>query len=123
MLSKFRHPNLVLLLGFARAPGKGYLVYEFLDGGDVRSVLQKAADAGKAAAPGDEGLFPCARAPRHPRQLDRIGGGRNRGAGCQKQGLTIIHFLELSHCWTHFTASKQCSTQSETLLLPPSRVG
>lgn len=44
LLSRCRHPNLVLLLGFAkeRGPyGKGALVYELLPGGDLHARLQK----------------------------------------------------------------------------------
>eukprot|EP00929_Paragymnodinium_shiwhaense_P115032 TRINITY_DN83627_c0_g1_i1.p1 TRINITY_DN83627_c0_g1~~TRINITY_DN83627_c0_g1_i1.p1 ORF type:complete len:746 (-),score=158.28 TRINITY_DN83627_c0_g1_i1:95-2332(-) len=44
VLSRFRHPNLVILMGFARAPAQSkerYLVYELLSGGDVCSRLQK----------------------------------------------------------------------------------
>jgi serine/threonine protein kinase len=42
VLSKFRHPNLVILLGFARGPRKErYLVYEFLDRGDVHARMEK----------------------------------------------------------------------------------
>lgn len=45
VLSKFRHPNLVILLGFARGPRKErYLVYEFLSGGDLHARLEKDRD-------------------------------------------------------------------------------
>eukprot|EP00434_Breviolum_minutum_P001801 symbB.v1.2.001594.t1/scaffold88.1/size340390/29 len=41
VLSKFRHPNLVILMGFAKnGPGR-LLVYEHLGGGDVFNRLQK----------------------------------------------------------------------------------
>ncbi|CEL95807.1 unnamed protein product [Vitrella brassicaformis CCMP3155] len=43
VLSKFRHPCLVILMGFARAkqgPFR-YLVYEFMKGGDVNTRLRK----------------------------------------------------------------------------------
>lgn len=37
VLSRFRHPNLVILMGFARHAATGWrsLIYEFLAGGDV----------------------------------------------------------------------------------------
>lgn len=41
VLSKFRHPNLVILLGFARNGRERYLVYELLPGGDIHSRLAK----------------------------------------------------------------------------------
>ncbi|CEM37162.1 unnamed protein product [Vitrella brassicaformis CCMP3155] len=43
VLSKFRHPCLVILMGFARAKQGPYryLVYEFMKGGDVGTRLQK----------------------------------------------------------------------------------
>jgi len=41
VLSKFRHPNLVILLGFARNGKERYLVYELLSGGDMYSRLAK----------------------------------------------------------------------------------
>jgi len=42
VLSKFRHPNLVILMGFARHDSKRYLVYELLSGGDVYKRLQRS---------------------------------------------------------------------------------
>lgn len=41
VLSRFRHPNLVILMGFARHGRERYLVYELLPGGDVHSRLNK----------------------------------------------------------------------------------
>lgn len=41
VLSRFRHPNLVILMGFARNGRERYLVYELLPGGDVNSRLNK----------------------------------------------------------------------------------
>jgi len=43
VLSRFRHPNLVILMGFCRHAENGSrsLVYEFLAGGDVSARLQK----------------------------------------------------------------------------------
>mmetsp|Transcript_20388 Transcript_20388/g.44420 ORF Transcript_20388/g.44420 Transcript_20388/m.44420 type:complete len:548 (-) Transcript_20388:136-1779(-) len=41
VLSRFRHPNLVILLGFARNGRERYLVYELLPGGDVNGRLGK----------------------------------------------------------------------------------
>mmetsp|Transcript_25428 Transcript_25428/g.58557 ORF Transcript_25428/g.58557 Transcript_25428/m.58557 type:complete len:602 (-) Transcript_25428:78-1883(-) len=41
VLSRFRHPNLVILLGFARNMRERYLIYEFLQGGDVHSKMEK----------------------------------------------------------------------------------
>ena len=43
MLSKFRHPNLVILMGFAVNGSQRLLVYEYLSGGDVSRRLQKCA--------------------------------------------------------------------------------
>lgn len=42
VLSKFRHPNLVILMGFAREASRRFLVYELLAGGDVYRRLQKS---------------------------------------------------------------------------------
>jgi serine/threonine protein kinase len=42
VLSKFRHPNLVILMGFARESSRRFLVYELLAGGDVYRRLQKS---------------------------------------------------------------------------------
>eukprot|EP00931_Biecheleriopsis_adriatica_P101694 TRINITY_DN76779_c0_g1_i1.p1 TRINITY_DN76779_c0_g1~~TRINITY_DN76779_c0_g1_i1.p1 ORF type:complete len:1111 (-),score=216.91 TRINITY_DN76779_c0_g1_i1:84-3416(-) len=44
VLSRFRHPNLVILMGFARHAETGWrsLVYEFLAGGDVSRRLQRS---------------------------------------------------------------------------------
>jgi hypothetical protein len=39
-LSKFRHPNLVTLMGWAKAPGQRFIVYELLQGGDVSKRLK-----------------------------------------------------------------------------------
>ena len=41
VLSKFRHPNLVILMGFSRRIKERFLVYELLPGGDLCSRLQK----------------------------------------------------------------------------------
>jgi serine/threonine protein kinase len=41
VLSKFRHPNLVILMGFSRRMKERFLVYELLPGGDLCSRLQK----------------------------------------------------------------------------------
>ncbi|CAJ1419630.1 unnamed protein product [Effrenium voratum] len=43
VLSRFRHPNLVILMGFARNGRERYLVYELLPGGDVHDRLNKDA--------------------------------------------------------------------------------
>ena len=43
VLSKFRHPNLVILMGFAVNGTQRLLVYEYLAGGDVSRRLQKCA--------------------------------------------------------------------------------
>lgn len=43
MLSKFRHPNLVILMGFARNGPERLLVYEMLAGGDVHRRLQRSS--------------------------------------------------------------------------------
>lgn len=41
VLSKFRHPNLVILMGLSRNGRDRYLIYELLPGGDLCSRLQK----------------------------------------------------------------------------------
>jgi serine/threonine protein kinase len=41
VLSKFRHPNLVILMGFSRNGKDRYLLYELLPGGDLCSRLQR----------------------------------------------------------------------------------
>jgi len=41
VLSKFRHPNLVVLMGWAREGSRRFLIYEFLSGGDVFQRLAK----------------------------------------------------------------------------------
>jgi len=48
MLSKFRHPNLVTLLGWGKHDSFRYLVYELLAGGDVFQRLQKSKRSGGA---------------------------------------------------------------------------
>jgi serine/threonine protein kinase len=40
VLSKFRHPNLVILMGFSRNVRDRYLIYELLPGGDLCSRIQ-----------------------------------------------------------------------------------
>jgi serine/threonine protein kinase len=42
MLSKFRHPNLVTLLGWGKHDSSRYLIYELLSGGDAFQRLQKS---------------------------------------------------------------------------------
>lgn len=42
VLSKFRHPNLVILMGFARHGTQRSLVYEMLAGGDVHKRLHRS---------------------------------------------------------------------------------
>jgi len=42
VLSKFRHPNLVILMGFARHGTQRSLVYELLAGGDVHKRLHRS---------------------------------------------------------------------------------
>lgn len=44
VLSKFRHPNLVILMGFAKNGPQRLLVYEHLGGGDVFRRLQRCQD-------------------------------------------------------------------------------
>lgn len=46
ILSKFRHPNLVVLMGWAQRGTRRFLVYEFLAGGDVSQRLEKALAPG-----------------------------------------------------------------------------
>jgi serine/threonine protein kinase len=47
VLSRFRHPNLVTLLGWGRHRQNKYLVYELLPGGDLQGKLHKSRE-GKA---------------------------------------------------------------------------
>lgn len=51
MLSKFRHPNLVTLLGWGQHGLCAYLVYELLEGGDVWQRLHKSRKQGAAGRP------------------------------------------------------------------------
>lgn len=44
ILSKFRHPNVVVLMGWARQDTRRFLIYEMLTGGDVFGRLQKSKD-------------------------------------------------------------------------------
>merc|ERR1719262_863402 len=46
VLSKFRHPNLVILMGFARRDSQRFLVYEMLEGGDLHKKLQRSCQEG-----------------------------------------------------------------------------
>jgi len=46
VLSKFRHPNLVILMGFARHGSQRALVYELLAGGDVHKRLHRSCVEG-----------------------------------------------------------------------------
>mmetsp|Transcript_12317 Transcript_12317/g.28866 ORF Transcript_12317/g.28866 Transcript_12317/m.28866 type:complete len:474 (-) Transcript_12317:6-1427(-) len=51
MLSKFRHPNLILLMGWGRQDACRFLVYEFLPGGDVHGKLTSCKNSGAVKAP------------------------------------------------------------------------
>lgn len=42
MLSRFKHKNLVTLMGFGQRKGEKYLVYELMPGGDVEGKLKKS---------------------------------------------------------------------------------
>lgn len=44
ILSKFRHPNLVVLMGWAREGSRRFLIYEFMPGGDLTGRLQKSKE-------------------------------------------------------------------------------
>lgn len=44
ILSKFRHPNVVVLMGWAREGARRFLIYEYLPGGDVCGRLNKCKD-------------------------------------------------------------------------------
>ncbi|CAE8618022.1 unnamed protein product, partial [Polarella glacialis] len=44
ILSKFRHPNLVVLMGWAKHESCRFLLYEFLSGGDLCARLQKSRE-------------------------------------------------------------------------------
>lgn len=52
MLSKFRHPNLVTLMGWGQRGLSRYLVYEYLAGGDVFQRLRKSRMSIGSKAPG-----------------------------------------------------------------------
>jgi len=45
-LSKFRHPNLVTLMGWGKGHGRRYLVYELLAGGDICHRLRACHSSG-----------------------------------------------------------------------------
>lgn len=47
VLSRFRHPNLVTLMGWGAGTTHRFLVYELLVGGDVSNRLKKCRDSGK----------------------------------------------------------------------------
>eukprot|EP00434_Breviolum_minutum_P012935 symbB.v1.2.011403.t1/scaffold764.1/size165801/9 len=42
VLSRFRHPHLVTLMGFGQREGEKYLVYELMPGGDVEAKLRQS---------------------------------------------------------------------------------
>ncbi|CAJ1334937.1 unnamed protein product [Effrenium voratum] len=42
VLSRFRHPHLVTLMGFGQREGQKYLVYELMPGGDVEGKLRQS---------------------------------------------------------------------------------
>lgn len=48
VLSKFRHPHLVTLMGFARHRNLRFLVYEYLDGGDLSQRIRRCASHEKS---------------------------------------------------------------------------
>jgi len=56
ILSKFRHPNLVVLMGWSQRDTRRFLVYEFLGGGDVSQRLEKAKMPGGHPFPWQERL-------------------------------------------------------------------
>jgi len=67
VLSRFRHPHLVTLMGFGQREGEKYLVYELMPGGDVeaklrqsRAWLEKQKQSGVPASllDGSEAPFP-----------------------------------------------------------------
>jgi len=47
VLSKIRHQNIVLLMGFVRTPMYNYLVYEYMPGGDVKNRLRASREGVK----------------------------------------------------------------------------
>lgn len=55
VLSRFRHPNLVMLLGWGQNENSRYLVYELLSGGDVARRLYQCK-SGKAPFPWQQRL-------------------------------------------------------------------
>ena len=83
VLSKFRHPNLVILMGFARwsdgsasartktnnpevatwGPSTRFLVYELLDGGDVCARITNVPGASPAPSPSAAAASPTAKFP------------------------------------------------------------
>eukprot|EP00403_Amphidinium_massartii_P003026 CAMPEP_0178374818 /NCGR_PEP_ID=MMETSP0689_2-20121128/2569_1 /TAXON_ID=160604 /ORGANISM="Amphidinium massartii, Strain CS-259" /LENGTH=651 /DNA_ID=CAMNT_0019994793 /DNA_START=77 /DNA_END=2029 /DNA_ORIENTATION=- len=58
VLSRFRHPNLVILMGFARHTETGgrSLIYEYLSGGDVSKRLQQSRRSSQGYKPFDARL-------------------------------------------------------------------
>ncbi|CAE7280020.1 CCR2, partial [Symbiodinium pilosum] len=59
MLSKFRHPNLVTLLGWGSHGSSRYLVYELLSGGDLFRRLHKSRSQTPTPFPWHERLSVC----------------------------------------------------------------
>jgi len=59
MLSKFRHPNLVTLLGWGSHGSSRYLVYELLSGGDLFRRLHKSRSQSPTPFPWHERLSVC----------------------------------------------------------------
>merc|ERR1719188_2727744 len=60
MLSKFRHPHLVTLLGWGQHGMSRYLVYEYLAGGDVFQRLRACRrNVGAHPFPWNERLSVC----------------------------------------------------------------
>ncbi|CAK0903220.1 unnamed protein product, partial [Prorocentrum cordatum] len=49
ILSKFRHPNLVVLMGWACEGSRRFLIYEYLNGGDVQQRLRRCKESPDSA--------------------------------------------------------------------------
>lgn len=51
VLSKFRHPHLVVLIGWARQDTRRFLIYEYLGGGDVQQRLRMCIEQSAISFP------------------------------------------------------------------------
>eukprot|EP01056_Protomagalhaensia_sp_Gyna25_P004927 Protomagalhaensia_sp_Gyna_25__4926@NODE_529_length_3205_cov_58_940303_g413_i0_p1_GENE_NODE_529_length_3205_cov_58_940303_g413_i0NODE_529_length_3205_cov_58_940303_g413_i0_p1_ORF_typecomplete_len685_score126_41Pkinase_Tyr/PF07714_17/6_8e60Pkinase/PF00069_25/2_5e03Pkinase/PF00069_25/8_6e53Kinaselike/PF14531_6/1_6e08Pkinase_fungal/PF17667_1/3_2e06Kdo/PF06293_14/0_025Seadorna_VP7/PF07387_11/0_034WaaY/PF06176_11/4_1_NODE_529_length_3205_cov_58_940303_g413_i07112765 len=85
-LSMFRHPNLVTLLGFAKDSSRRLLIYEYLAGGDLCTLLHRDQYI-------STGIENSASRHRHGRQKRSILSWRSRISAAldAAQGLSYLH--------------------------------